>query len=202
MHASQLTAQPRLLEPVYLVEIQVRIFLGCVSCLSAALTLSRLSLLCLPSFAFLYERLSLPHSRLPQTSQSVTGGVYYVINRRRGQVIAEELRPGTNIVNMKAYLPVAESFRFAEELRGATSGKAFPQCVFDHWQVREALLLLLLPTTPTPCSPARNLTPTQLVPGDPLEAGSKANQIALATRKRKGLKQLEIPPLSSCLDKL
>ena len=35
---------------------------------------------------------------------------------------------------MKAYLPVAESFGFDKELRSNTGGKAFPQCVFDHWQ--------------------------------------------------------------------
>src|SRR5699024_4204132 len=35
----------------------------------------------------------------------------------------------------KAYLPVMESFGFTEDLRSQTSGQAFPQCVFDHWQV-------------------------------------------------------------------
>lgn len=31
-------------------------------------------------------------------------------------------------------MPVAESFGFNAELRQATSGQAFPQMVFDHWQ--------------------------------------------------------------------
>lgn len=35
---------------------------------------------------------------------------------------------------MRAYLPVAESFGFTGALRGSTQGKAFPQCVFDHWE--------------------------------------------------------------------
>ena len=35
---------------------------------------------------------------------------------------------------MKAYLPVAESFGFTAYLREKTSGQAFPNCVFDHWE--------------------------------------------------------------------
>jgi len=35
---------------------------------------------------------------------------------------------------IKAFLPVAESFGFTQALRAATSGRAFPQCVFDHWE--------------------------------------------------------------------
>jgi elongation factor 2 len=66
-----------------------------------------------------------------------------------------------------------ESFGFTADLRSATSGQAFPQCVFDHWQV---------------------------IQGDPLVPG-KPQDIVLATRKRKGL-ALEIPPLDRFLDKL
>ncbi len=36
---------------------------------------------------------------------------------------------------VKAYLPVMESFGFTEALRSATQGQAFPQCVFDHWEL-------------------------------------------------------------------
>jgi elongation factor 2 len=36
---------------------------------------------------------------------------------------------------MKSYLPVGESFGFTQALRAATSGRAFPQCVFDHWEL-------------------------------------------------------------------
>ena len=41
---------------------------------------------------------------------------------------------GTPIFNLKAYLPVIESFGFTATLRAATAGQAFPQCVFDHWE--------------------------------------------------------------------
>lgn len=63
---------------------------------------------------------------------------------------------------------------FTADLRSNTGGQAFPQCVFDHWQV---------------------------FPGDPLEANSKPNQIVLETRKRKGLKD-QIPGLDNFLDRM
>ena len=43
--------------------------------------------------------------------------------------------PGTPMFHVKAYLPVNESFGFTADLRSNTGGQAFPQCVFDHWQV-------------------------------------------------------------------
>ena len=39
------------------------------------------------------------------------------------------------MINLKAYLPVKESFGFSKELRTITSGKAFPQLMFDHWDI-------------------------------------------------------------------
>jgi elongation factor 2 len=130
LYASQLTAAPRLLEPVYLVEIQC------------------------PEHAM--------------------GGIYGVLNRRRGHVFAEEQRPGTPLYTIKAYLPVMESFGFTADLRSHTGGQAFPQCVFDHWQ---------------------------MLNGDPLDATQKTGQIVLGIRKRKGLSE-EVPPLDKYLDKL
>jgi len=129
LYACELTAEPRLMEPVYLVEIQC--------------------------------------------PESAMGGIYATLNRRRGHVISEEQRPGTPLYNVKAYLPVMESFGFTADLRSATSGQAFPQCVFDHWQV---------------------------IQGNPLVPG-KPSEIVAATRKRKGL-AVEIPPLDRFLDKL
>ncbi len=57
-----------------------------------------------------------------------------MLNQKRGHVFEEQQRPGTPIFNLKAYLPVVESFGFTSTLRAATSGQAFPQCVFDHWE--------------------------------------------------------------------
>lgn len=126
LYAATLLSEPALLEPVYLVEIQV-----------------------------------------PETAM---GGVYGVLTRRRGHVFNEEQRPGTPLFTIKAYLPVMESFGFNGDLRAATSGQAFPQSVFDHWQV--------------------------LPGGSPLEAGTKTAQVILDMRKRKGLK-IELPDVNN-----
>jgi len=109
-----------------------------------------------------------------QCPEGAMGGIYSCLNRRRGHVFAEEQKVGTPIYMVKAYLPVMESFGFTADLRSNTSGQAFPQCVFDHWQQ---------------------------VNTDPLEVGSKSYEIMMETRKRKGLKQ-ELPDLSNFLDKL
>jgi len=130
LYAAELTASPRLLEPVYLVEIQC--------------------------------------------PEGAMGGIYGVLNRRRGHVVSEEQRPGTPMYNIKAYLPVMESFGFTADLRSNTGGQAFPQCVFDHWQVMST---------------------------DPLDETSKTGQIVLDIRKRKGLKG-PVPALDNYLDKL
>jgi len=130
MYASLLTAQPRLMEPVYLVEIQC--------------------------------------------PENAVGGIYGVLNRRRGHVIEECQTPGTPMFVVKAYLPVNESFGFTADLRSNTGGQAFPQCVFDHWQI---------------------------MPGDPLEIDSKVNKIVEACKVRKGLKPGN-PALENYLDKM
>merc|ERR1712238_368303 len=81
---------------------------------------------------------------------------------------------GTPLVNMKAFLPVAESFGFTQALRAATSGRAFPQCVFSHWEEMAS---------------------------DPLEEGSKGAILVQNIRARKGLRE-GIPALENFIDKL
>lgn len=70
-----------------------------------------------------------------QCPENAIGGIYSVLNKRRGQVFSEEQRPGTPMFTVKAYLPVMESFGFNGDLRAATSGQAFPQSVMDHWEL-------------------------------------------------------------------
>jgi len=130
LYACMLTAEPRLMEPVFLVDI-----------------------VC---------------------PQDAVGGIYAVLNQRRGIVNTEESRPGTPLVEIRAYLPVAESFGFTTALRAATSGQAFPQCVFDHWA---------------------------LLNGNPLEEGSKAEEVVHGIRIRKNMKQA-IPALDNFHEKL
>lgn len=106
--------------------------------------------------------------------QEAVGGIYGCLNQRRGHVLSEEQRAGTPLVQVQANLPVAASFGFATSLRAATSGQAFPQCVFSHWAV---------------------------VNGDPLEKGSKLEELVKSIRRRKNIKE-EIPSLDNFLDKL
>jgi len=109
-----------------------------------------------------------------QCPEGAMGGIYGVMNRRRGVVFSEERVEGTPIYIIKSHLPVNESFGFTADLRSNTGGQAFPQCVFDHWQI---------------------------YPGDPLDGSSKAAGIVTAARKRKGLQE-GVPPLDRYLDKL
>jgi elongation factor 2 len=109
-----------------------------------------------------------------QCPEQAVGGIYSVLNKKRGHVFEESQVPGTPMFMVKAYLPVNESFGFTAELRAATSGQAFPQCVFDHWQVQG---------------------------GNPLDETTNTGKIVLETRKRKGLKE-GVPTLDNFLDKL
>merc|ERR1712137_228294 len=107
--------------------------------------------------------------------QSAMSGVYNVMNMRRGCVFEENQREGTPLVQVKAHLPVSESFGFVSVLRQETAGQAFPQCVFDHWE--------------------------NLQMGQYDSAGTKLFDLVQAIRKRKNLK-VEVPPLGEYLDKL
>jgi len=109
-----------------------------------------------------------------QCPESAVGGIYGVLNRRRGVVIEEAQVAGTPMFVVKAHLPVNESFGFTADLRSNTAGQAFPQCVFDHWQV---------------------------LGGNPFETGNKTRTIMDDCRKRKGLKE-GVPELDNYLDKL
>ncbi|CAI4366046.1 ANL_collapsed_G0050990.mRNA.1.CDS.1 [Saccharomyces cerevisiae] len=109
-----------------------------------------------------------------QCPEQAVGGIYSVLNKKRGQVVSEEQRPGTPLFTVKAYLPVNESFGFTGELRQATGGQAFPQMVFDHWST---------------------------LGSDPLDPTSKAGEIVLAARKRHGMKE-EVPGWQEYYDKL
>nr|XP_039270876.1 translation elongation factor 2-like [Styela clava] len=109
-----------------------------------------------------------------QCPETAVGGIYGVLNRRRGHVFEEGQHTGTPMFNVKAHLPVNESFGFTDDLRSNTGGQAFFHSVFDHWNI---------------------------VPGNAMDLTSKPGVIVAATRKRKGLSE-EIPLLDQYLDKL
>jgi len=106
--------------------------------------------------------------------QIAISGVYSTLNARRGVVEGKTDRMGTPLTVVKAFLPVLESFGFTQLLRQNTSGQAFPQMIFSHWQ---------------------------LVNGDIEETGSQAHTICMAVRERKGLKNT-LPVFSDYYDKL
>jgi len=68
-----------------------------------------------------------------QTEQEVVGKIYSVVARRRGEVIEEIPKQGTPLSLIRVHIPVMESFGFTSQLREETSGRAFPQLIFDHW---------------------------------------------------------------------
>ncbi|XP_077988979.1 elongation factor-like GTPase 1 [Glandiceps talaboti] len=70
-----------------------------------------------------------------QATAEVLGRMYAVLNKRNGRVQQEEMREGSAVFMVKALLPVAESFGFAEDIRKRTSGQASPQLFFSHWEV-------------------------------------------------------------------
>jgi elongation factor 2 len=128
-YACELTANPTLVEPIFLAEIQ--------------------------------------------TPDDAVSGIYQTLTQRRGIVIGEESLAGTPLMILKAHLPVADSFGFTSALRQATSGRAFPQMVFDHWDTINGTL----------------------------EPDSKLMKIVAGIRKRKGIKA-DIPLLENFVDKL
>ena len=67
-------------------------------------------------------------------TSEVLGRVYAVLHKRQGRVLSEGLKEGSNIFEIDALVPVAESFGFAEEIRKKTSGLASPQLMFSHWE--------------------------------------------------------------------
>ncbi|KAF5382529.1 hypothetical protein D9615_002805 [Tricholomella constricta] len=70
-----------------------------------------------------------------QASTDVLGKVYAVVAKRRGRIVAEEMKEGTTFFNVTALLPVVESFGFADDIRKRTSGAASPQLVFSGYDM-------------------------------------------------------------------
>lgn len=73
-----------------------------------------------------------------QCDQSQLGNLYAVLSKRRGTVFKEDIIEGTSMFLLSAFLPVANSFHFAQELLKRTSGNGTaPQLSFSHWQLLE-----------------------------------------------------------------
>ncbi|EIW81293.1 P-loop containing nucleoside triphosphate hydrolase protein [Coniophora puteana RWD-64-598 SS2] len=70
-----------------------------------------------------------------QASTDVLGKVYSVVAKRRGRIVAEEIKEGTSFFTVSALLPVVESFGFALDIRKRTSGAASPQLIFSGYEM-------------------------------------------------------------------
>lgn len=133
----------------------------CKKCLYAAVLTAEPSL---------YEPYFLAEITCPQFASRRIHGV---LSKRRGRV-HKDGDPAQAILNMQAFLPVSESFGFRLELMSVSGGQAFPQLVFDHWE---------------------------LVPGTQNQPTSMTARIVKEIRKRKGLSE-EVFPISHYEDKL
>jgi elongation factor 2 len=106
---------------------------------------------------------------------AIVGSIYNVMSMRRGNVFDEGESIAGGVAQMKAYLPVGESFGFSQSLAEATSGAAFSQLMFDHWQLFEG--------------------------GDFRDPTTKLGAMINKIRVRKNM-VAELPPLDRYLDKL
>ena len=77
-----------------------------------------------------------------QATAEVLGRMYAVVAKREGRVLKEEMKEGSDVFDVTAVLPVAESFGFSEDIRKRTSGLANPQLVFSHWEVGNSFNIL------------------------------------------------------------
>ncbi|PIA61307.1 hypothetical protein AQUCO_00300683v1 [Aquilegia coerulea] len=68
------------------------------------------------------------------TPTEYLGAMYAVLARRRARVLKEEMQEGSSLFTVHAYVPVAESFGFADELRRWTSGASSALLLFSHWE--------------------------------------------------------------------
>jgi len=64
--------------------------------------------------------------------QQFVGEVIGLITRKRGRIVSSEQKGA--ITSVTGYLPVSETFGLSADMRSVTSGHAFWQTQFDHWE--------------------------------------------------------------------
>jgi hypothetical protein len=69
-------------------------------------------------------RLATQSAAFSLSAADVLGKVYGVVAKRRGRIVAEEMKEGTSFFTVSALLPVAESFGFADGMEILTNWKA------------------------------------------------------------------------------
>ncbi|DBB16984.1 TPA: hypothetical protein ACH3X3_014090 [Trebouxia sp. C0006] len=68
------------------------------------------------------------------TASEALSGVYAVLGRRRARVVREEMREGSDLFSIHAYLPAQASFGFANDMRRQSSGAASASLMLSHWE--------------------------------------------------------------------
>ena len=66
------------------------------------------------------------------SSPELAGECSKIISGRRGRISAFEQKGAFTVIT--SFVPVAETFGLSKQLRSASSGRAFWQSVFDHWE--------------------------------------------------------------------
>lgn len=107
-----------------------------------------------------------------QAPAEAVSAVYTLLARRRGHVVQDTPKAGTQLVTVKAFLPAMDANGFETDLRVLTQGQAFVLQSFDHWAV--------VPGDPMDTS----ITLRPLEPAPPL---GLARDFVLKMRRRKGL---------------
>ncbi|EDO05925.1 Elongation factor Tu GTP binding domain family protein [Babesia bovis T2Bo] len=70
-----------------------------------------------------------------QCDQCVLGKIYSVLQKRRTQIVSENVRNGTNTFMIEGLIPASESFGLAQDLRSKASGGVIFHLQFSHWEM-------------------------------------------------------------------
>ena len=57
-----------------------------------------------------------------------------MLGRRRARVLREEMREGSDVFSVHAWLPAEASFGFVNEMRARSSGGASVSLLLSHWE--------------------------------------------------------------------
>ena len=114
------------------------------------------------------------------------GAVFSTLSKRRATILADDTHEGgakgldeaSKRHAITARIAVADSFGCAGELRGSTSGRAFPQSSFDGWAVVDGTADVSAHPAPTTGRKSRGVT---------TPAGDRAAAIVADMRVKKGL---------------
>ncbi|KAK9869094.1 hypothetical protein WJX84_011258 [Apatococcus fuscideae] len=68
------------------------------------------------------------------TASEALSGVYAVLGQRRAKVLQEQMREGSDVFSIHAFLPAEASFGLADDMRRRSSGAASASLMLSHWE--------------------------------------------------------------------